>query len=94
MHMMWAQVSSVATSVGRQRRTPAIQPTSFFLPSSMEYNESSEGLQPKLFNVPKECRWLGPQALCVDEWEAQHIHTVAHRHDSFNPMKCVRRSRL
>ena len=53
----------------------------------MEYNESSEGLQPKLFNVPEECRWLGPEAFRVDEWEAQHIHNVARWHDSFNPMK-------
>jgi len=83
-----------ASSVGRLRRAPIDPTDQFFLPSSMEYNESSEGSQPNLFNVPKECRWLGPQALCVDEWEARHIHTVAHRHDSFNPMKCVRCSRL
>jgi hypothetical protein len=91
MHMMWALLQPLLVDRDEHRRSN--RPV-FFLPSSMECNESSEGLQPKLFNVPKECRWLGPQAICVDEWEAQHIHTVAHRHDSFNPMKCVRRSRL
>ena len=35
----------------------------------------------------------------VDGWDlkpsaSSHMHTVARRHGSFNPMKCVRRSRL
>jgi hypothetical protein len=76
----------------------------------MEYHESSDRPKPELFNMPSveslSLHGVLGQVLhdeCVPEnvegWELKpsasgHVHTVAGRHGSFNPMKCVRRSRL
>ncbi|OQU83838.1 hypothetical protein SORBI_3005G187200 [Sorghum bicolor] len=105
---------TAASSVGSRLRRAPIDPTDqFFLPSSMEYHESSEGPQPELFNMPSleslSLHGVLGQVLydvCVPKnvegWDlkpsasmnGRHIHTAASRHGSFNPMKCVRRSRL
>ena len=93
MHMMWAQVSCV----GRQRRTPAIQPTVFFHRDPWStIMKAVKDCNRSCLTSPKDVDgWvLKPYASMNGNWEAQHIHTVAHRHDSFNPMKCVRCSRL
>jgi hypothetical protein len=104
---------TAASSVGRLRRAPIDPTDQFFLPSSMEYHESSEGPQPELFNMPSleslSLHGVLGQVLydvCVPKnvegWDlkpsasmnGRHIHAAAPRHGSFNPLKCVRRSRL
>ena len=101
---------TAATSSDRLRRSPIDPTDQFFLPSSMEYHESSEGPKPELFNMPSveslSLNGVLGQVLydvCVPKnvegWDlkpsaSSHMHTVARRHGSFNLMKCVRRSRL
>jgi len=101
---------TAATSSDRLRRSPIDPTDQFFLPSSMEYHESSEGPKPELFNMPSveslSLNGVLGQVLydvCVPKnvegWDlkpsaSSHMHTVARRHGSFNPMKCMRRSRL
>ncbi|GJM94667.1 hypothetical protein PR202_ga11336 [Eleusine coracana subsp. coracana] len=103
---------TAASSSDNIRRAP-IDPTDhFFLPSSMEYHESNEGLKPKLFNMPS-VEIMSPYGVlgqmlydvCVPKniegWDLKpsasmnrrQMHAVA-RHHGFNPMKCLRRSRL
>lgn len=101
---------TAASSNNRLRRAPIDATDQFFLPGSMEYHESSDGPKPELFNMPSveslSLHGVLGQVLhdeCVPKnvegWElkpsaSSHVHTVAGRHGSFNPMKCVRRSRL
>ncbi|TKW01789.1 hypothetical protein SEVIR_8G201700v4 [Setaria viridis] len=101
---------TAASSNNRLRRAPIDPMDQFFLPSSMEYHESSEGPKPELFNMPSveslSLHGVLGQVMydvCVPKnvegWDlkpsaSRHMHTVARRHSSFNPMKCVRRSRL
>ncbi|XP_039777630.1 uncharacterized protein LOC120644955 isoform X2 [Panicum virgatum] len=101
---------NAASSRDRLRRAPIDPTDQFFLPSSMEYHESSEGPKPELFNMPSmeslSLNGVLGQVLydvCVPKnvegWDlkpsaSSHMHTVARRHGSFNLMKCVRRSRL
>jgi hypothetical protein len=101
---------TAASSSDRLRRAQIDPTDQFFLPSSMEYHESSEGPKPELFNMPSveslSLNGVLGQVLydvCVPKnvegWDlkpsaSSHMRTVARRHGSFNPMKCVRRSRL
>ncbi|RCV39058.1 hypothetical protein SETIT_8G193000v2 [Setaria italica] len=104
------QRRTAASSNNRLRRAPIDPMDQFFLPSSMEYHESSEGPKPELFNMPSveslSLHGVLGQVMydvCVPKnvegWDlkpsaSRHMHTAARRHSSFNPMKCVRRSRL
>nr|CAB3492016.1 unnamed protein product [Digitaria exilis] len=101
---------TAASSNNRLRRAPIDPTDEFLLPSSMEYHESSERPTPGLFNMPSVESLslhgvLGHVLydVCVPKnvegWDlkpsaSRHTHAVANRHGSFNPMKCVRRSRL
>lgn len=95
-------------SSDRLRRLPTEPADHFFLPSSMEYEESgNEAAKPELFNMPS-VESLNPDGVLgkmlydvcvpknVEGWDFKPAssHCIARRHGNFNPIKCIRRSRL
>ncbi|KAG8090142.1 hypothetical protein GUJ93_ZPchr0011g28550 [Zizania palustris] len=96
-------------------RVPTDPTDHFFLPSSMEYHESSnEEPKPELFNMPT-VESINPHGVLgqilydacvpknVEGWDfkpsasslnGKHMNSIARQHGTFNPIKCIRRSRL